>query len=116
MSPPPLATLDLAHLASSPRSDIEIALLLPAYGAIVGSMVGVIPEGLDWEEPWQVREFWQSKHVKLLRPPSPCRNGRFLACWVRSWAGRLDSSLLWGCVVYCGSLERAARRGYPEAN
>jgi hypothetical protein len=53
----------LANSVYRPRSDIEIALLLPAYGAIVGSMLGVIPEGLDWEEPWQVRTFWQDPTV-----------------------------------------------------
>ena len=38
-----------------PKTDVEVALLLPAYGTILGCLLGAIPEGLDWEESWQVR-------------------------------------------------------------
>lgn len=70
---------------NSPRSDVEIALLLPAYGAIIGSMVGVIPEGLDWEEPWQVRlmHLHPSPH-RLAESTLTVRNGQFRACCRRS--------------------------------
>ncbi|KAI0649864.1 GPI biosynthesis protein family Pig-F-domain-containing protein [Trametes meyenii] len=37
----------------SPRSPLERALVYPAVGAVVGSWMGAIPIGLDWERPWQ---------------------------------------------------------------
>lgn len=37
----------------SPRNPIERALVYPTVGTFLGSWIGVIPIGLDWERPWQ---------------------------------------------------------------
>ncbi|GJN87227.1 hypothetical protein Rhopal_000172-T1 [Rhodotorula paludigena] len=37
----------------SPNDNLEIALLAPALGAIVGCWAGAIPIPLDWDRPWQ---------------------------------------------------------------
>lgn len=37
----------------SPRSPVERAIVYPAVGTFLGTWVGVIPIGLDWERPWQ---------------------------------------------------------------
>ncbi|GAA5855967.1 hypothetical protein JCM8547_000434 [Rhodosporidiobolus lusitaniae] len=37
----------------SPNDDLELALLLPAVGAIVGCWLGAVPIPLDWDRPWQ---------------------------------------------------------------
>ncbi|KAK9896455.1 hypothetical protein P389DRAFT_171633 [Cystobasidium minutum MCA 4210] len=65
-----------------PRSDIEIAMLLPAYGAIIGTMIGVIPEGLDWEESWQK---W----------PVPCLLGSYVGWAIGQFATLEMCSILW---------------------
>ncbi|ORY88759.1 GPI biosynthesis protein family Pig-F-domain-containing protein [Leucosporidium creatinivorum] len=36
-----------------PSNDLEVALLAPALGAIVGCWAGAIPIPLDWDRPWQ---------------------------------------------------------------
>ncbi|GAA5831620.1 hypothetical protein JCM3766R1_004955 [Sporobolomyces carnicolor] len=38
----------------SPNDDLELALLAPALGAIVGCWLGAVPIPLDWDRPWQV--------------------------------------------------------------
>ncbi|GAA6061403.1 hypothetical protein JCM10212_004461 [Sporobolomyces blumeae] len=38
----------------SPNDDLELALLAPALGAILGAWLGAIPVPLDWDRPWQV--------------------------------------------------------------
>ncbi|GAA6012696.1 hypothetical protein JCM11491_002533 [Sporobolomyces phaffii] len=37
----------------SPNDDLELALLAPALGAIVGCWLGAVPIPLDWDRPWQ---------------------------------------------------------------
>ncbi|GAA5962462.1 hypothetical protein JCM21900_006401 [Sporobolomyces salmonicolor] len=37
----------------SPNDDLELALLAPALGAIIGCWAGAIPIPLDWDRPWQ---------------------------------------------------------------
>ncbi|GAA5997329.1 hypothetical protein JCM5350_002348 [Sporobolomyces pararoseus] len=38
----------------SPNDDLELALLAPALGAIIGCWLGAVPIPLDWDRPWQV--------------------------------------------------------------
>ncbi|KAI5479049.1 hypothetical protein MNV49_004331 [Pseudohyphozyma bogoriensis] len=38
----------------SPKDDLELTLLAPAVGAIVGSWFGAFPIPLDWDQSWQV--------------------------------------------------------------
>ncbi|SCZ98823.1 BZ3500_MvSof-1268-A1-R1_Chr3-1g05643 [Microbotryum saponariae] len=37
----------------SPQTDLEIALLLPALGALAGAWLGAVPMPLDWDRAWQ---------------------------------------------------------------
>ncbi|KDE07315.1 hypothetical protein MVLG_02360 [Microbotryum lychnidis-dioicae p1A1 Lamole] len=37
----------------SPQTDLEIALLLPALGALAGAWLGAVPIPLDWDRAWQ---------------------------------------------------------------
>lgn len=38
----------------SPSDASELALCIPAHGAVVGSWVGAWPIPLDWDRPWQL--------------------------------------------------------------
>ncbi|GAA5903598.1 mannose-ethanolamine phosphotransferase GPI11 [Sporobolomyces salmoneus] len=38
----------------SPNDDLELALLAPALGTIIGCWLGAVPIPLDWDRPWQV--------------------------------------------------------------
>lgn len=49
---PPSNALSL--IQRSPNNDLEIALLYPALGAVIGCWSGAIPIPLDWDRPWQV--------------------------------------------------------------
>lgn len=64
----PLRTSPLSTLASHtpsaytapnadhrPANDVELALLVPAIGTLVGCWLGAVPIPLDWDRPWQVR-------------------------------------------------------------
>lgn len=42
--------------ALRPANDLEIALLYPLVGTLVGAWTGAIPLPLDWNAPWQVRQ------------------------------------------------------------
>lgn len=37
-----------------PKTDLELALILPAFGTLIGCFIGATLEALDWEMPWQV--------------------------------------------------------------
>ncbi len=37
----------------SPANDLELALLAPAFGTIIGTWLGAVPIPLDWDRPWQ---------------------------------------------------------------
>lgn len=37
----------------SPQSEIDVAILHPALGTLLGAWTGMIPLGLDWERAWQ---------------------------------------------------------------
>jgi hypothetical protein len=37
----------------SPQSEIDVAILHPALGTLIGAWAGMIPLGLDWERAWQ---------------------------------------------------------------
>ncbi|KAK4698777.1 GPI ethanolamine phosphate transferase 2/3 subunit F, partial [Phenoliferia sp. Uapishka_3] len=39
--------------AASPANDLELALLAPAIGTLLGCWAGAIPIPLDWDRPWQ---------------------------------------------------------------
>ena len=36
-----------------PRNSLELVLVYPVIGALVGSWIGAIPIALDWDRPWQ---------------------------------------------------------------
>ncbi|KAH7672374.1 Cytochrome c oxidase subunit VIIc protein [Dioscorea alata] len=38
---------------SRPIEELDCMIILPAYGAIIGSWFGAWPMPLDWERPWQ---------------------------------------------------------------
>ena len=57
-----------ANASASPRTAPERAFVYPAIGAFLGAWAGVIPIGLDWDRPWQVRllpylSVWLSHHL-----------------------------------------------------
>lgn len=52
-----LSHVPVAHFfRCRPRNQIERALVYPAIGTVLGCWAGVIPVGLDWDRPWQVRQ------------------------------------------------------------
>lgn len=64
------------HLASvSPNSSIndqlELALVAPAFGAMIGCWLGAIPIPLDWDRPWQVSLSTTASFLAWANLPGP---------------------------------------------
>merc|ERR1712093_970292 len=65
-----------------PQSDVEVALVAPAYGAVLGCLLSAPALALDWEEPWQT---W----------PLPCIVGTFIGWILGHFAALSLCALLW---------------------
>lgn len=42
------------YARAAPASAAEIALVIPAHGAVLGAWLGALPIPLDWDRPWQI--------------------------------------------------------------
>lgn len=61
----------------------ERILAFPIAGTLIGAWIGAVPIALDWDRPWQVRNFFSLRLISDVPPHTARRlSGRIRRWWI----------------------------------